>query len=368
MKKLLIASVSVLALSAGAAFAGGTNSSTVTSYGSADSATIDQKINAGTSNTSDVYQGVYGNGEAATNSQVSVTQIGGVAVGSTTKSTIVQNDNNQKATVSQDASLGGSQISEITQYLSGYAGADGDNTAKVTQLTAATTDIQKSTVNQTGYKGSVIVSQSGAKDVSTVNQSGYYNNPTDVVSLAVPTGAVPGGVNVIQSGDAFNTSGIAQASSSSGAYVLQDGTGGTNGSTINQNDGSYQAAYVNQTAGGAAGSNSSIITQGGGNGNSVGIYQTSTGGTGITQTGSSNTAYVNESAAVGGSSSSTITQTGNSNYAGLVASGEGINTSTITQTGNSNSGSASQTAAAGVTNTSTITQTGNGHYASVTQH
>jgi hypothetical protein len=307
MKKLLIASVSVLALSAGAAFAG-SNGSDVEQIGSTLSATVGQTINGGSSNSSTIYQGYSGNGDPAYNSGATVTQIGGA--GSTISSGIQQNDGYQNATVYQDGSKGGSQSSGITQSYYG-------NTANVTQVSAGGS--QASSVTQSGAYNQATVSQAGVNDSSTVSQTGWYNNNGYI--LGTPVGGVYGGVNVSQSGGSTNSSGVTQASYASGVDVIQGGTGGSNSSSVNQTDSYYQGAYVSQTANG--GSNTSYITQGGGNSNGAAVIQSASGG---------------------------------------------VNWSNIVQSGAGNSAYLSQTAASGVSNTQTISQTGSGNVASVTQH
>lgn len=108
MKKALLISASVLALSAGAAFAQ-SNSSDVQQIGSSNGATINQQAGGGT-NTSYVWQGYNGNSNAAYNSSASVTQLGGTG---TTWSYVQQNDGYQNATVNQNATSGGAQTSNV---------------------------------------------------------------------------------------------------------------------------------------------------------------------------------------------------------------------------------------------------------------
>ena len=187
MKKLLIASASLLALSAGAAFAqsaGQSNTSGLFQSGSGNSVTIDQAINAGACNTSNVYQGVNGDGSAASNSSVSVTQIGGV--GSQTTSTATQNGSSQTAAVSQDATKGGQLTSAISQ-------SGGGNTATVTQVSSNITDVQNSSITQTGARGVASVSQQGPADGAIVTQSGdYYGRVTVIQSGTGDTPAARG--------------------------------------------------------------------------------------------------------------------------------------------------------------------------------
>lgn len=261
MRKLLIISVSALSLSAGTAFAQ-SNTSDVEQIGSSITATINQKINNGTSNSSTVYQGYAGNGDPAYNSSATVTQIGG-GNNSVISSGIQQNDGYQTATVYQNASNGGTQTSGITQ--SNYG-----NTANVTQITANSTDKQVSYVTQSGQYGLVTVSQGGPNDYSNVVQTGNYNNGN--VSGSTAYQAVSGGVNVNQGGSSTNISNVNQYSDYSGVAVTQNGSaGGTNISTVTQSGGNSNFASVYQTAG-AVVTNTSTIGQNG-TGNIAGVYQ-----------------------------------------------------------------------------------------------
>lgn len=254
MKKAFLISTSVLALSAGAAFAQ-TNSSNLYQNGSGNAASIDQTAGATGTNGSDVYQGYYNNGDAATNSTVSVMQIGG-----NTYSQIIQNDGNQHAAVEQHNSAGGIQNSYIVQSDTTNTG----NTATVIQTTSLSSDNQESHVTQSGAGGLVTVTQNGPSDKSTVTQNGNYNNPTDAGSQYTNAlGWVAGGVKIIQESGAGNTSTVNQFSSNSGIAVTQDGTTGTNGSEVDQWAGSGNFAGVYQTA--SASMNNSLVTQTGAN-------------------------------------------------------------------------------------------------------
>lgn len=297
MRKLLIASVSVLALSAGAAFAQSPympgNSSGVNQIGSNNSATIEQALGTGSSNNSQVNQGYYswdpiggmsGYTSSSTNGVASVTQIGGN--GSVINSSIQQTDAGQHATVTQDGSAGGSQSSNIWQSTgstasspagnsatlrqttvgggtqnSGISQENSGNIATVTQTTARSTDYQQSSVYQGGANGLVTVTQTGPNDNSNVNQYGNGNNALWTGATTV-LGAVSGGVSVNQGGLASNNSSVYQSSDFSGVAVLQDGTGGSNWSNVWQSDGVNNTAGVWQTAG-AGTSNWSNISQSG---------------------------------------------------------------------------------------------------------
>ena len=124
MKKAFLISASVLALSAGAAFA--QNYQSTSQNGTGNTVGVDQTAN-GSYNSSSILQGAYSPG--ANNSSVSVTQIGGN--GSTTNSYAQQDGSSLSATVSQTAYAGGShQNSSVIQ--------SGDsNTATVTQWAPA---------------------------------------------------------------------------------------------------------------------------------------------------------------------------------------------------------------------------------------
>ena len=259
MKKLLMISVSALALSAGAAFAD--NSSTLNQNGDRNQATIDQALSGGATNNSTVYQGVNGNGNASTDGVADIGQIGGN--GSILNSYVQQNDAKQNAKVRQNGQKGGQQTSNITQSNSG-------NHADVTQTTQSGTDNQQSYITQTGKNGSATVNQSGHLDFSSISQTGNDNNPGAFVGTTT-FGTVNGGVEVTQSGTATNTSYVNQDSDSSGVKVNQDGLSGTNYSQIAQNaGGNNNTVYSSQSANGF--NNTSLVTQSG-TFNTAGIKQ-----------------------------------------------------------------------------------------------
>jgi hypothetical protein len=234
MKKLLIASVSVLALSTGAAFAD--NSSGVEQNGTSLTVGVDQLSGSG-ANKSTIYQGIYGNNNPAANSSASVTQIGGPGV---TDSYIQQNDRDHSATVKQTASAGGNQTSQITQSNVG-------NYANVTQETPGAEAKQESYVTQSGQYGAVTINQSGPSDFSDVKQAGLDNNANSwgFTSSGV---LVYGGVNVTQGGGSANTSNVTQESDRSGVAVTQNaGSGVTNISGVTQHlGGALNFASINQ--------------------------------------------------------------------------------------------------------------------------
>jgi hypothetical protein len=236
--------------------------SDVEQIGSNNQATTGQTLNSGSYNISYVYQGSGGTGTAASNAQASVTQIGGN--GSAALSLVQQNDQYQSATVSQTAANGGGQISTVTQ--SNYS-----NSATANQTTASGTDGQASEITQSGQYGVVSVTQSGPGDQSTVNQTGSYNN-AGWTGSSTAAGLVTGGVNVNQSGYATNTSIVNQANNYSGILVTQDGFGGLNSSTVNQNTGQWDTAGVYQSAG-AGISNTSTVNQSGSGANFASVRQ-----------------------------------------------------------------------------------------------
>lgn len=258
MKRLIIASV--MALSAGAASAQST-SSDIEQIGGSNGATVTQQLNGGTSNTSYVYQGSGGDGDASNSSQATVTQNG--AALSKISSTVQQNDSSQIASVTQNGAAGSTQGSTVTQSNSG-------NNATV-QQTASADYSQQSTITQSGMSGVVSVTQAGANDNSQVSQTGSYNN-LNWTGSSTAAGLVTGGVNVNQSGAASNTSIVSQANNYSGILVKQEGVGGSNLSTVNQNTGQWDTAGVYQTAG-AGISNSSTINQGGSGANFANVRQ-----------------------------------------------------------------------------------------------
>ena len=269
MKKFFIASASVLALSAGAALAqspGQSSTSGMVQDGTGNTATIDQTLNNGASNTSNVYQGVNGNKLAASSSSVSVTQIGGLKSQAT--STVTQNDSSQSATVSQNGTNGGQLTSVVSQ-------SGGNNAATVAQVSANTTDIQNAIVTQTGTHGTASVSQQGPSNGAAVTQTGNnYSRATviqagtgDTAGAAGPVstaaaGLVDSGVNVNQIGSSTNTAGVSQYSDYSGVSVSQGGAGGINSATINQWSGSDNWAGVSQSAAPGA-TNGATIQQSG---------------------------------------------------------------------------------------------------------
>ena len=260
MKKLLIASVSMLALSAGAAFAQ-TSSSDLYQNGNSNAATVNQANDGSSSVYSFVHQGDGTYGNAAYNSSASVTQIGNSYA--TTNSGVIQNDSYQSATVNQNNAAGGTQNSGITQ--SNYG-----NSANVTQVTVNAWDSQYSSVTQSGQYGSVTVAQNGPADSSTVTQSGYGSNPS-WAGGSTAYQYVAGGVNVSQSGSSSNQSSVTQSSDFSGAAVVQNGDWGTNLSSLTQSGGSGNIASVWQTASNGV-TNTSTLAQIG-NGNVAGVYQ-----------------------------------------------------------------------------------------------
>ena len=181
MKKLLIASVSVLALSASAAFATD-STATITQDGSTNTASVEQ-IAGGSTNTAEVNQAGYGN--------VTIQQTNGGAV--------------QSATVNQYGIDDGSATAAVTHTLTGYDVSAG---AKI-------------------YQNSGLSSGSTAANTAVVDQ---YSNTHG--ALVIQGGE--GGSNdayVYQGADSIDPSTLNTAS------VVQDtGTAGaTNVATINQN-------------------------------------------------------------------------------------------------------------------------------------
>jgi hypothetical protein len=233
MKKLVMTAALGLTMLVTPAFAQTGNSSGVYQYGWSNSASVDQALGAGAANTSDVNQGIGGNGNAATSSAVDVTQIGGN--GSIVGSSIVQNDTIQNATVIQNAGNGGTLTSTINQSIN-------NNTARVTQTSDTSNTSQTSIIYQTGQYGAATVDQSGVSDTSRVDQSGYGNSGAGQWVYSSANGGwtqVAGGVNVSQSGTFANNSYVAQDSDNSGVAVTQSAYSGSNSS------------YVGQLAGGA---------------------------------------------------------------------------------------------------------------------
>ncbi|ADP71294.1 hypothetical protein Rvan_2067 [Rhodomicrobium vannielii ATCC 17100] len=230
MKKVLLISVSVLAMSAGAAFAG--NVSDVDQIGSSNTVVTDQTAGGGTSN----YSGIIQN---ASNSSATVTQIG-LAYGSDLDSRINQAGQWQKAEVKQDAHNG------------------------------LNDERQKSVINQSNWNNQATVSQNGKNDNSTIKQSGANSNTT-TNKYVTGYGWVNGGVNVTQKGVAENKSDVDQSSNYSGVYVSQDSTlGGVNHSEVQQWGGTDNYAAVQQSG---SQPNTSWVTQKGGSYNTVSINQ-----------------------------------------------------------------------------------------------
>jgi len=242
MKKLLIASVSMLALSAGAAFADpAQNWSALSQNGASNGATLTQQLNGGTLNTSTINQGLNSTSYSPSYEGATVTQIG--SANSTISSGVQQDDYYQTATVSQTGNGASNLTSNITQ--SNY-----QNTATVTQLDVNGGMKQNSGVTQSGQYGLVTVSQRGSNDQSSVTQSGYANN-SNYSGLVPGVGLVSGGVSVEQSGGnaLTNISNVTQTGSYSGAALTQSGSAnGTNYSSVTQ-AGQSDFASVSQTGG-----------------------------------------------------------------------------------------------------------------------
>jgi trimeric autotransporter adhesin len=154
MKKLLIASVSVLALSAGAALAQTANNSTITQGGYS----LDSNNNW------------VGNGDDSVGSVANVTQING-GYGILT-SVVQQNDSNQIASVNQTGHGYSTLTSNIVQ------GGGNGNKAYVTQTDSLGNSTQSSYITQSGTNGYANVNQSGPNDSSTVTQTGNYSDGT----------------------------------------------------------------------------------------------------------------------------------------------------------------------------------------------
>jgi hypothetical protein len=228
MKKLFVVSTWGLMLLAPTAFAQSTgNNSTVLQNGSGNIAGVDQLLDTGAFNTSNVYQGIGGNTNPSSASSAAVAQIGGA--GSEITSEITQNDASHRANVQQNGALGGTLNSTVYQ-------SNSSNSTGVTQTSSNPTDLQESYVNQTGQLGLVVVEQKGVSDSSSVDQSGYGSNHD--VGRYVNSGSswnyVFGGVSVSQTGAFSNDSIVTQDNDYSGVLVSQQGTTGTNTSLVTQ--------------------------------------------------------------------------------------------------------------------------------------
>ena len=357
MRKLLIASVSVLALSAGAAFAqtlidqvaplaktpvtsvyGGIsgNQSYIDQIGSnntigASTATgVDQTVTGTSANYSEVYQGFSGGTTSSHNAKASVTQEAGGGV--TNVSRIYQQDADNDASHSNEA--------YTTQKITSGTGAtssleqNGSNLkAKVNQTGAGAS----SNLYQTGTGGSSNVNQISNNAQSVIVQSGAGNNyiGTDHTAYNIDvqqTGSSTnisgasqsgdnGAISVSQSGalGLLNNSQVFQASSASSATIIQDGTSGTgfNTSLVNQSLGAGNQASVTQHANAGAYENYSNIQQTGGA--YASLTQTTAGvgdnHSGINQDGDS-FAYLAQTSTVA-ANMSTITQNGGGNVANV---------------------------------------------------
>lgn len=391
MRKLLIASVSVLALSAGAAYADpnavenqysgiGTvavpgsaplaaaptvygNSSTVQQIGSGNTVGgvgtygVDQLVgNAGSANSSTVKQGNSTHSSAGASASVTQhTSSGGLA------SSLINQDNAGAATTTTNSAT-------VTQIITGGTGTTaGLSTinqsgnglqATVTQgASAAAVHSVSSYVGQAGTGGKANVNQTVSGAQSVVLQNGTAGS--------VATGT---GYNVdVQQTSGTNTSGVSQESISLGAVTVnQSGTGTNNsqvwqtaaatasvqqaGNSNNQSALSQTAAgtaNVYQTGTGSANLNMSAINQGGTG--TINVYQgydltgstpavtaatvgASTNYSGVTQNGAG-TVGVYQSGATGLTNLSTIDQQVTSDATVWQTANLANNTSTITQNG-----------------------------------
>ncbi len=325
MRKVLIVSVSVLALSAGAAFgqsaapsnfaspstiSAGTNQiggGSLTAgnkfyvdqvgagnqIGSGTTGGVNQQVLSGTSyNYSEVYQGYQSTqsnyGQATVNQTASA---GGV-----NKSRIVQYDNSGAPNIS----FTGGNIASATQIVTvdGATNAStieqtgSTNWANVTQGSAGDSTVTPaispsgggatSTLSQNGSSLTASVTQTSVGAVSAIYQSGTGNGLKDAAANVVinqhglssnnsgvyqaSTTTANGTVTVEQYGASgvLNTSDVWQTSGSSMASVTQSGTVGLNTSYLNQNGGGINNATVIQTASTDGAENYSAITQSGG--------------------------------------------------------------------------------------------------------
>jgi hypothetical protein len=339
IRRLAIASVPVFALAAGGAFAQ-SSTSTVQENGSQNSATIDQALNTGTSNTATVNQGVGGNGLSSTFGQAQITQIGGL--GSQISSTVQQNGANQYARTNQDGSMGGTQVSTVAQSYSG-------NGAIVYQGTSGQLDKQESYITQEGssqvvHGNAVFVNQYGPSDKATIYQSGTGNDGHASAASPGdgPTFNVYTGIMVQQEAYSANTSVANQYSSYSGINVYQassDGSGGTNQSAVNQyGTGNYNFVGLDQRSS-SGGTSTSFINQNAGSNNAAYFRQWGTAGSilysDIEQSGANNLAQLEQAPANSGANEYSYTsqtgqnslvwveQHGTSDHAEVLQTGQG---------------------------------------------
>jgi hypothetical protein len=273
MKKVLLISVSALALSAGAAFAqsspvitgsppangsftwmptttnpgqvgasvGTGNTSFIQQIGGENSigsaaTPISQDSDSTSGNYSEIYQGTgwwnMSNGSAANLTQSAVS-------GAENSSRISQTGSSQQATVSQYTTGPGNFTSVIEQSGSGNSATvnQGQSVTSggITTVTAISGGATSS-VSQTGTDGLVNVLQLSSNASSAVVQSGSGDGSTI-------------NVNVQQTGGATNGSTVWQQSDTSIASVTQGGLAGTNTSYVTQYNGANNDAVVQQTSG-----------------------------------------------------------------------------------------------------------------------
>ena len=412
MKKLILGTVSAIALfSAGAAFAGG-SSSTVTQNGTAENASINQV--------------------AATNSGSVVLQNGGYNYAG-----VVQGGNSDSANVTQDQSfspLGANpnnsnfyNISNSTQTGvndSAIVRQHGANTSSINQhgLSVGVNGGEHAIVQQVGQANSSAIGQGGAGEVGVVAQTGNYNSASITQTgtgdgaddnefgplyenlLPAPIGNIGSdGATVLSLGN-YNIANISQAGyrqfagvegfgDSNNASVTQgaaqafangvvEAWGNSNLSSINQFGAGTsafsliaQSGSTNEAHNTQDGTNFSQILQGTSNpygqaGSSSNAYasvnQTNTGG-------AENVSYVSQFDAsyayvtqIGRNNLSTVTQNAGSagSQAHVYQHGGNDNTSTVTQDGGFESAYVDQSNSS---NESTITQSGSANYANVNQ-
>ena len=361
MKKLLLASVPVLALSAGAAFAQSNPAETGKNVAPGSDAVI-QQIGSGnnistfnqtvsdssSANYSEIFQGSTSGNTSSAGGTVSMTQL--ATSGAANSSRVYQTGNIQTATITQNSLGSGSFVSSIEQT------GGSNNTVTVSQgvltfnadgtvaTNTAITGGAYSGVLQQGTNGQVTVNQTAAGVSSTVQQTAGDKNLASVTQASVGASST-----ITQSGSGDGTTINATVKQSSGSG---------NASFIGQS-GYDDYVLVNQAGGGT---DNSSVTQSGQLDQANVLQYSMASSSAITQSGKSDQATVHQWA---GSNVSGITQTGGTDVATVLQSGNTSGVSYITQAGMADQASVTQYGA--TSNNSSISQLDLNDYAIVNQ-
>ena len=357
MKKVLLMSVSVLALSAGAAFA----QTTIPSVAPIAKSPVDNVYGTAVGDQSYVQQIGTGNqigndGNSGVTQQITNTGANYAEVYQGWNGGTNTNSDNAKASVTQTPAGGAKNVSRTVQYGTNDA-ANTSNEAYTTQNTngtGATSSLEQnganlkafvnqtgagvtSNLSQTGNGGSVNVNQTSTGASSTIVQAGTGNGNTDPAQLF--------NINVQQSGWASNTSGVNQSGNNNLVSVSQSGSPSlTNNSTVLQTSDTSHATVIQDGTISATGYNTSLVNQ---------------------IAGAGNIANVTQHGAAGYENYSDVEQQNGANASLTQQASNGSNWSDIQQNGASFA-TVSQTST-NAANNSTVIQKGDGNHAYVTQ-